>query len=77
MYRTVDDLLGVLTEVSDAGYGDCKVRIAYQPSWPLRARVENVTAIEDEEGGMVIWLAANESVYGEDPYAPREAWEPW
>ena len=85
---TIDDLIAELEEARDALGGEAEVRIAYQPSWPLRATVAHVTVPgEDpyEEGeqacgqdsdAKMVWLAAGDSLpWDENPYAPRWAWQ--
>lgn len=62
---TVSDLIDMLEDVR-IEYGDIDVKIAMQPSWPLEARVKNVTAIEG-----TCYVACSEP----GDYAPREAWE--
>jgi len=59
---------------------DPPVRIAYQPSWPLRASVSNVCVIErdddDPDEDTTLWIAASwSSPHDESPYAPNKAWE--
>ena len=75
MCETVDELLEELRERSENGYGECKLRTAIQPTWPLRERVEAVTVGEDD-GERIVWLATNpmSSWIDESPYAPRWAW---
>ena len=69
---------------------DAEVRVALQPSWPLRASVQNVICSEelrnlDGEGGPLdpdadleeafVWIAVDQvSSSSENPYAPRAAW---
>ena len=74
---TLNELIERLEEYRDAG--DVEVRIASQPSYPLAADVGAVTIVRNgqEMGrkGAVLWIAASGSVgYGEDPYAPKHAW---
>lgn len=82
--------IGELREMLEQYEDDQPVRIAFQPSWPLAARVAAVSSAEDfedpDEGeednyeregerGRTVWLAASEGVpYDEHPYAPRGAW---
>lgn len=61
--------------------GDAEVRVAYQPSYPLRAEISNVTFVEpdadddDEPQEKILWLAVDGVYSSESPYAPRRAWE--
>ena len=85
-YETVADFAERLQELVDAGYGDCRLRIATQPNWPLAHKVAAMSIIEDgdryegeeEDGTETVWIAASETVgYDENPYAPRDAWDEW
>jgi len=82
---TVSELVELLSYYDD----DVEVAVAQQPSWPLAARVVNVTSsyeLQDAREGAdvdgddnfppeVIWVATEESVIADSPYAPREAWQ--
>ena len=86
---TLDDLIEQLEDMrSDLG-GDTEVRIAHQPSWPLRGKIAAVTTgdnvplePEDEADGAdddadrkMVWIAASSGAPSdESPYAPRWAW---
>lgn len=70
---TVAELIEVLQDADP----ESLVRIAFQPSYPLRASVASV-ALPDEMDGSegFVWIAASASVpYMENPYAPSAAWE--
>jgi hypothetical protein len=87
---TIDEMIEELESARDDLGGDAPVRIAYQPSWPLRATVASVTVPpsddpaelypDDEEAagqdndGHVLWIAAGSAPYDENPYAPKWAW---
>jgi len=45
---TLDDLIERLTELQDDGYGDCRVRLAFQPSWPLALEIGRITPLRAE-----------------------------
>jgi hypothetical protein len=49
---------------------DAEVRVATQPTWPLRFELAEVTAVE----GRVFLSASDGHPDGESPYAPRSAW---
>lgn len=76
---TLSELIEQLTLIAEQHEDhDPEVRIAYQPSWPLRASVANVRSItEDEEAQPpVVWLtASNAAPWDESPYAPKSAWD--
>lgn len=78
-YETVNDLYEALRELVDEGHGDTPIRIAYQPSWPLAAEVENIRLFsdkDDDEPIEKVWIAASATVSrDENPYAPKDVWE--
>jgi hypothetical protein len=64
---TVQQLVEALHEFDP----DLVIRVAQQPSWPLRARLTN---LHEDDG--FLWFATREiSSHSESPYAPREAWD--
>ena len=87
---TIDELMDELQDARHQMGGHAEVRIAYQPAWPMRAAVARVTvpaevdadrlydegerAAGQDEDGRMVWLAAGEAPYGENPYGPRWAW---
>lgn len=47
---TLSELIDQLTAIQEAHEGqDPEVRIAYQPSWPLRAKIANVRALTGDD----------------------------
>lgn len=47
---TLSELIDQLTALQEANEGqDPEVRIAYQPSWPLRAKIANVRALTGDD----------------------------
>lgn len=47
---TLSELIDQLTALQEAHEGqDPEVRIAYQPSWPLRAKIANVRALTGDD----------------------------
>lgn len=81
---TVAELKDILSYLDE----DKEVRVAFQPNWPLRAKISNVmdgeeifTHDEDEddqtpESAQFVWIAVDQvSSYSEHPYAPREVWQ--
>ena len=78
----VDDLVEILTDLQNQGYGSAEVQMASQPSHPLANRIASVgvTTGDDEdydEDGcsdepLVVWIAEGE--HADNPYAPRAAW---
>ena len=47
---TLSELIDQLTALQEAHEGqDPEVRIAYQPSWPLRAKIANVRALAGDD----------------------------
>jgi hypothetical protein len=83
---TLNELIEELQDAADRGHGDIEVRIAYQPNYPLAARIACITTPddltddeeeeeEDTDGSQVLWLATREVPSSENPYAPRAAWQ--
>jgi len=80
---TVYELKQILEDFDE----DKQIRVAFQPSWPLRAHIQSVGEIdregmEDEEDPAqddveeFVWIAVEQvSSSSENPYAPREAWQ--
>jgi hypothetical protein len=48
---TVDELIQDLEEARDELGGDAEIRVAYQPSWPLRTTIARVTIPQDDRPG--------------------------
>ncbi len=78
---TVGELIDYLGQYDE----DAQVRVAYQPGYPLRAKVVSVIAqseiyaeeladTAEEYGDEVVWIATDSVGGAEDPYAPTEAW---
>jgi hypothetical protein len=85
--KTLDELIADLEDLRAELGGDAEVRIAYQPSYPRRGAIANVTAAgsddpydEDERAAgqdgdaRFAWIALGEPPYDESPYSPRWAW---
>lgn len=84
MKYTVRELIRDLEQYDE----DVEVRVAFQPEWPLRAKVRNVIASEEfvgygdeddpERDGVenYVWIAVDQvsSSGDENPYAPHGAW---
>jgi hypothetical protein len=87
---TIDELIELVQDARVDLGGDAQVRIACQPSYPLRAALgcvnvppgtdpgdlygSDVTAAGQENDGMFLWLATGDLPDGENPYAPEWAW---
>jgi hypothetical protein len=70
----MDDAPGMraeeLIEALQASPEGALIRIAQQPSYPLRAIITNVRVLDG-----VVWIATSEHhSFHESPYAPRDAW---
>ena len=76
----VSTLLKLLEGVDE----NAEVMIAYQPNWPLAAKVANVIPNDERderdgdhhEDGTMVWIVAGDAPY-DDPYAPRDLFESW
>ena len=65
---TISELKEMLSEIEEQ-HGDLEVVLAWQPTYPLQAHIEAVTAVDGE----VVYLA--QGAAPDMPYAPSEAWE--
>lgn len=84
---TLDELIAELEEAREVMGGEVQVRVAYQPSHPLRGVITHLTVPDPEpydedteapgkEGdGQMLWLALGSVPYRENPYGPRWAWQ--
>jgi hypothetical protein len=45
---TVNKMIECLQQAAESGYGDCEVRLAFQPHWPLQFTVAGITTPDDE-----------------------------
>ena len=68
---TLDELIHELTNLSEEGFGDSRVRLAFQPSWPLRMEVGRVHAMHQDDDG-----EQEEDGYEDTPPPGWEADEP-
>jgi hypothetical protein len=81
---TVGELKNILDYLDE----DKEIRVAFQPSWPLRAKIQSVVDGEElsgerddgyedtPESAQFVWIAVDQvSSYSEHPYAPKEAWQ--
>ena len=81
---TVNEMIERLHEVAEDGFGECEVRLAFQPNWPLQFTVGGIATPEDESRGMgepdeepddaasVIYIVEGDHPRDDSPYAP--AW---
>lgn len=51
-----------------------QVKIAIQPSWPMRARIENICKEDTKDGEEICWIAVSD---GQDYGAKRIMWSGW
>ena len=45
---TVNEMIERLQEAAEGGFGECEVRLAFQPSWPLQLTVAGIATPDDE-----------------------------
>jgi hypothetical protein len=80
MYSTIRELIDALENEAQSYGDDARVRVAFQPGYPLAASVANVIhqqeMPEDPDGALapsaanVIWIAVTEGT----EYGPAGAW---
>lgn len=81
---TVNELLERLREAADEGFGECEIRLAFQPTWPLQFTVAGIAAPNDEsraqgepdeepdDAASVVYVVEGGHPADDSPYAP--AW---
>lgn len=81
---TVNEMIERLQEAADDGFGECEVRLAFQPSWPLQFTVAGIATPDDEsraqgepdeepnDAASVVYLVEGGHPDDDSPYAP--AW---
>ena len=81
---TVNEMIERLQEAADDGFGECEVRLAFQPSWPLQFQVGGVATPDDEsraaddpdeepdDASRVVYITEGSHPRDDSPYAP--AW---
>ena len=78
---TVNDLIEILQNAAEDGYGERNILIAEQPSYPLAAvfkgvYVEGEEEAEDKGEEAAVWLVSGANTYDRNPYSvPRDAWD--
>ena len=72
---TVNEMIERLQEAAEGGFGDCEVRLAFQPSWPLQFEVGGISVPDEQpdEGDPVIYVVEGSHPDGDSPYAPSWA----
>jgi len=82
---TVNEMIERLQKVAGDGFGECEVRLAFQPSWPLQFTIGGIAVPDDESRGhgeadeepddaaSVVYLAEGGHPDGDSPYAPNWA----
>jgi len=73
-----------LEEVAEDGFGECELRLAFQPNWPLQFTIGGIAVPDDESRGMgepdeepddaasVVYIVEGGHPHEDSPYAP-----PW
>ena len=79
---TVNEMIERLQEVAEAGSGDCELRLAFQPSWPLQFTIGGVAEPEDlspdeepVDAASVIYIVQGDHPSDDSPYAPAWAFD--
>ncbi len=82
---TVNEMIERLQEAADEGFGDCEVRLAFQPSWPLQFEIGGIATPDDEsremgepdeesnEASSVVYITEGSHPRDDSPYAPKWA----
>lgn len=81
---TVNEMIERLQDVAEDGFGECELRLAFQPNWPLQFTIAGITIPDDESRSMgepdeepddaasVVYLVEGGHPTDDSPYAP--AW---
>jgi len=70
----LEKLLEIISELVEDGHGKKKLKIAYQPNYPLESGLNHVYVFEGEDGrDGAVYLC--ESPYGGNNYAPGVVFE--
>lgn len=81
---TVNEMIDRLQEAVDDGFGECEVRLAFQPNWPLQydiagiatpdgeSRAQGEPDEEPDDAASVVYLVEGGHPNDDSPYAP--AW---
>jgi hypothetical protein len=85
---TVNEMIERLQEVAENGSGDCELRLAFQPSWPLQFTVGGVAEPGDPEdpedpssddepvdAASVVYITEGGHPSIDSPYAPAWAFD--
>ena len=80
---TVNEMIERLQEVAEGGLGECEMRLAFQPSWPLQFTVGGIAIPEadetdtdeaQDESAPVVYITEG-SHPDDSPYAPGWVFE--
>lgn len=81
---TVNEMIERLEEVAEDGYGNCELRLAFQPRWALQFTIGGIATPDDASRGQgepdeepddaasVVYIVEGEHPGDDSPYAP--AW---
>lgn len=79
---TVNEMIERLQEVAESGSGDCELRLAFQPSWPLQFTIGGIAEPEDPsrdvesvDAASVIYIVQGDHPSDDSPYAPAWAFD--
>jgi hypothetical protein len=79
---TVNEMVERLQEVAEDGFGECELRLAFQPNWALQFTVGGIAVPDDESRGAaepdeepddaasVVYIVEGGHPADDSPYAP-------
>jgi hypothetical protein len=82
---TVNEMIERLQEVTEDGFGECEVRLAFQPRWALQFTIGGIAVPDDESRGRgepdeepddadhVVYIVEGDHPRDDSPYAPSWA----
>jgi hypothetical protein len=79
---TVNETIERLQEVAEDGFGECELRLAFQPKWPLQFTIGGIAVPDDASRGTgepdeeqddrasVVYVVEGGHPDNDSPYAP-------
>jgi hypothetical protein len=78
---TVNEMIERLQEIAENGSGDCELRLAFQPSWPLQFTIGGIAELDDPSSdeepadAPVVYITEGGHPDDDSPYAPAWAFD--
>lgn len=81
----VNEMIERLQEIAEVGFGECEVRLAFQPRWPLQFTIGGIATPDDasraagepdeepDDADSVVYITEGGHPDDDSPYAPSWA----